>query len=714
MDEEHHLCDLCRKIPIADYFHPGGYPRPIQLGHYHAIFAKKNCPFCKLVIQALKNNSHCYFEREVPSTAMCHLGRLNNESNDGKSEVWITQIDLTSKAPFVNHISACGQLIRLHLEGVRENLGLEYQAYGQVIGDQINMPLLQNWIQECTLHHGEECNPPVDHYTAKLSLYLVDVRRMCLVKKDWSTRYLALSYVWGNVDALNTTIGNVRSLQEDGAIMRNLDKIPNVIKDGIELVRKMGETYLWVDALSIIQNDSNFKAEFIPQMDKIFSRAFITIIALSSPDASHGLPGISSGSRRAAQNTAKLGPLTLTARLPILYNTYRESLWDKRAWTFQEGMLSRRKLYISETQMLWCCPESSSTEDYSKSLQNSENLFGCLFPFMRIHGKDFGNQFSGYKFLAEEYTRRQMTYASDSINAFAGILSALKEVYAWDFASALPERQLDIALLWIPFSSAKLRCRSLLGPDSHRMVCTSPTWCWTAWEGQVWWNPRRFHGYVDKTVTIKSSIQRFMIEDGGGRRIIGHRSVTDGHLNNEKKEAGVKYAGYNPSTQMILVFEARISKLESFKISEPQLKVQFEATHDEVFGNTDKFARKSCWLYDNHGHHCGTIFGIDVPLLSSYIPSQCEIVELSRCDQDEVTQADLDASRHHLPPEYPSAAEYYGEIFDATRYTYKRCWAVNFLLLEWKGKVAERIAIGQIHADAWDKAHQGIKQIALG
>jgi hypothetical protein len=533
---------------------------------------------------------------------------------------------------------------------------------------------------------------------------------MCLVKRDWGSRYLALSYVWGNVDTFSTTKGNIENLQKEGAMFKNIDKIPQVIKDAIEFVRSIGETYLWVDTLSVVQDDAQFKLECIPYMDKIFSQAFITIINLSGSDANSQLPGISAGSRSVTQSTMKLGGLTLVTRLPLLFFAEQNTPWNKRAWTFQEGILSRRKVYLSESQMFWCCSESYSTEDCSLVSDRERGFFGDL---STLTEGNLNERFYIYQRLVKRFAPRQMSYASDSLNAFAGILSVLKEAFAWDFASALPETCFDRSLLWVPMSSVEQRPRNLPSPDSHRMVCTSPTWCWSAWKGHLYWNTWRFDNYVGKEVNVKPSVQKFMIKDGGELRMIGHRSVDDVYLNDVNGESEVDYTRHKPSTQMILYFEARTSELASFKISWPNLSAQLQATFGEDFKKITRLTGVSSWLYDNRGHHCGVIFGLYPPSLSS-IQSQCEIVELSRCDQDEITQADVDAYLDHLPPEYPSAAEYYGEIFDAAHYSYKRCWAVNVLLLEWKGRVAERLAIGQIHADAWDKAHQGIKQIALG
>jgi len=54
----------------------------------------------------------------------------------------------------------------------------------------------------------------------------------------------------------------------------------------------MGERYLWVDALCIIQDDSMDKEWQIARMGSIYSSAVFTIVAACGVDADAGLPGV--------------------------------------------------------------------------------------------------------------------------------------------------------------------------------------------------------------------------------------------------------------------------------------------------------------------------------------------------------------------------------------------------------------------------------------
>ena len=107
----------------------------------------------------------------------------------------------------------------------------------------------------------------------------------------------------------------------------------------------------------------------------------------------------------------------------------------------------------------------------------------------RETGNDVRRQFNVYESLVKQYSPRALTFPSDSLSAFTGVLSAMAESFSWNFASALPEPAFDLALLWRPMFGATMRPRLFSGQKVGPLVCTSPTWCWTAWHGDIFGTP---------------------------------------------------------------------------------------------------------------------------------------------------------------------------------------------------------------------------------
>lgn len=56
----------------------------------------------------------------------------------------------------------------------------------------------------------------------------------------------------------------------------------------------LGERYLWVDALCIVQDDNASKQSMIERMHVIYQNAFLTLFVATGTDANAGLSGVSS------------------------------------------------------------------------------------------------------------------------------------------------------------------------------------------------------------------------------------------------------------------------------------------------------------------------------------------------------------------------------------------------------------------------------------
>jgi hypothetical protein len=57
----------------------------------------------------------------------------------------------------------------------------------------------------------------------------------------------------------------------------------------------------------------------------------------------------------------------------------------------------------------------------------------------------------------EHYTKRQLSYRSDALNALSGIMSIASSIFGLAFLYGLPEQALDEALLWYPGSDCLRR-----------------------------------------------------------------------------------------------------------------------------------------------------------------------------------------------------------------------------------------------------------------
>ncbi|PVH70734.1 heterokaryon incompatibility, partial [Cadophora sp. DSE1049] len=165
--------------------------------------------------------------------------------------------------------------------------------------------------------------------------------------------YTALSYVWRSSERVPaTSVNNVERSVLTGC--------PKVITDSVETVLKLGFRYLWVDRLCIYQLDEEERHAQIGQMDLIYAKAQLTIIAATT-DPDVGLPGVA-GSRRKQQPNVNIGDITIASTLSHPQIIMAKSKRVTRGWTYQEGLLSRHRLIFTDEQVLFKCHGMHCTE----------------------------------------------------------------------------------------------------------------------------------------------------------------------------------------------------------------------------------------------------------------------------------------------------------------------------------------------------------------
>lgn len=150
------------------------------------------------------------------------------------------------------------------------------------------------------------------------------------------------------------------------------------------------------------------------------------------------------------------------------------STYESRAWTFQERMLSRRILYITDSGLNFQCRESFHLELNWPMLECGPNeLFNAFAqldspetnPLMsetwykggQGTGKHSGidapiplTEWTVYFDVVRIYSQRHLNYVTDALFAFAGIEAVLAAKYQTPFHYGLPRAGGVTQLHWIP------------------------------------------------------------------------------------------------------------------------------------------------------------------------------------------------------------------------------------------------------------------------
>lgn len=360
-----------------------------------------------------------------------------------------------------------------------------------------NFNLFKAWKELCQTQHGVKCSE-IFKGTPSICPRLIDVERRCLKMASESDRWVCISYVWGKTSALRLLNSNVQPFSSPGSLTSDI--LPKIAEDAIHVTRGLGERHLWIDSLCIVQDDAEDKRQFITQMDSIYALATVVIIAATCVDAESYLPGVRPGSRTQEQEQFTIRDIPLVQSLDpvrgvkVDLRTGRatsylgKTTWDTRAWTLQERFLAARSLVFTPEQVIWECEEAFWCEDSFRDLPDiSSDPHRSSLCGGELHltwNSDVPTLDRFYRITLEEYSGRSLTYDSDGLNAFSGIIRAFERSAGRKFLWGLPTAFLESTLAW---GSRIHRLRRRKGNELSILSAHGkdwfPSWSWAGWTG---------------------------------------------------------------------------------------------------------------------------------------------------------------------------------------------------------------------------------------
>lgn len=362
----------------------------------------------------------------------------------------------------------------------------------------VDKELIKSWIARCDGSHGAECQGNEVMMRNLMSssprpiLSFIDVETECVVTPSSETRYVALSYVWGQVPSIMSLRENIDMLKQPGNLsLGSTNTIPQTIRDSMKLCSLIGERYLWVDRLCIVQDDFEHKMESIDAMAWVYAKASLTIVAAQGTDADFGLPGI--GEQHIAAREEHILPFYSGPMLKGSFWLHRtdqlhRTPWAKRGWTLQENAFSRR-LLIMDGIITWRCSSATWIEGLESPAERQRIEAAPLDDTTepkKSHSEtkltvpdwpsliDFGR-------IVKDFNTRTLSFDSDTLNAFAGTLKAMSPSFPSGFYAGLPEFYFDIALLW----QAHRGIRPRFSTDAKKGEDSFPSWSWAGWTGTL-------------------------------------------------------------------------------------------------------------------------------------------------------------------------------------------------------------------------------------
>ncbi|PYH88719.1 hypothetical protein BO71DRAFT_364883 [Aspergillus ellipticus CBS 707.79] len=361
-----------------------------------------------------------------------------------------------------------------------------------------------------------------------------------------SVKYVALSYRWGKDEFLTTTPNNLSDHYSDIPLSPaspddTKSTLPRGFRDVVNICCELGIFYLWIDSLCIIQKETNPVQETVfdsqkeasqrdwaresAKMHNIYMSSYLTIFLVATDTPLQSVlqrPAVKPDSmvaiKYAVENHPQIRgsfviqPLSYTGELDhLVWNPFLaaedgldSSVWNTRAWTLQERLLSPRKLYIGVTDMLglgfFTCPERT---DYGRDIEDikrprrHKSLDKLAIGASVVIGNDHFTQeqeeaklYQTWYRIVEDYTCRDLTVSTDKLPALSGVAQMHALAFGNQYTAGLWVQDLASGLLWAPRYAMNPGSDRYFGererkPLSRAEEYRGPSWSWCANDGQV-------------------------------------------------------------------------------------------------------------------------------------------------------------------------------------------------------------------------------------
>jgi hypothetical protein len=402
-----------------------------------------------------------------------------------------------------------------------------------------HISLAKSWLDGCLLHHPT-CRPSKSGFRPRrvLSVGNNNESRVFLYEtqlEDVDIHYCTLSHRWGDGTGIpSLTTLTLESFKESIP----WDILPKSFQDAIMITRYLGEVYLWIDSLCIIQDSLEDWSQEAAQMASLFECSQCTISASAAKNALDGC--------FVERNPLKFSHCKLagTAEKGIFVESdisdhcggfdqlLESSPLSSRAWVMQERILSVRILDFGKNGIFWSCrcgfasetrpkgwagiipsfmkpgifePTTQGEEDCEQSQDNDEYGFlaarsqdarenpsqlSQIAMRMALDNTRWGNDNAMQPGIVHsyiwgpiviDYSRRDMTYRSDKLVALSGIASRIQEITGFRYLAGLWYEMLLHDMAWYITTTPYTKHQPCTRPLPYR----APTWSWTSTNGEI-------------------------------------------------------------------------------------------------------------------------------------------------------------------------------------------------------------------------------------
>lgn len=270
----------------------------------------------------------------------------------------------------------------------------------------------------------------------------------------------------------------------------DLGCLPATIQECIKVAFLLEIRYVWVDSLCIIQGDhSDWEAESA-KMGGIYRGALLTMAASRSKSSSGGLfnwkkEGSSHHDPFDDSECICVESHLTSGKKSCLYFEHPDQWWEhspkrglfveevyrsplpKRAWVYQEQMLSQRTLYFAESQLYWECDHCRLSQDNSRQEHSMKETYSIQNFKKPLTAPFIVSKW--YYGAVEAYTKRALSKAEDRLVAISAVAKATYMNRHVGYVAGLWKDCILAGLCWY---------RDSKGKKDQKSGC--PSWSWAS------------------------------------------------------------------------------------------------------------------------------------------------------------------------------------------------------------------------------------------
>jgi hypothetical protein len=294
-------------------------------------------------------------------------------------------------------------------------------------------------------------------------------------------------------------------------------ELPRGYQDAIKVCRSLGQRYLWIDTLCVVQDDKEDWTHEVSQIGKIYGNAMLTIFATGSQSHNDSMFCNNNIQTITVTYKGKDYQFQVAPRVEHIYmSSERQELKCpllQRGWVLQERLLSKRVLHFGQQELFWeCCEEvKCQCSLVNHAAESKSNLSAMALQARKIThnlfllstetdsasadvrssalAQRFRNPYSADEFqngiiprkwrdLVSEYSGQRFSKESDRLAGISGLARQMQEYRHSKYLAGLWEDSLWMDLLWIGGL-----------PDAKRAKeGTAPSWSWASLPGKVTWS----------------------------------------------------------------------------------------------------------------------------------------------------------------------------------------------------------------------------------